>query len=168
MLCLALFWTSKEELVRNVKLKGNPVCSDHEMMEFDILRAVRVGYSELSTCNFGKADFGLFRDLLGRVLWNKALERGERKLADNQLSLPARSGAMQPSEGEIGKKFPGGLHGWGRSTLTNQTHKGSLQRWKQGQVACEEYREVIPVNIMFGKTYNKCMQSLSYRHQPLM
>lgn len=65
---LDLVLTSKEKLVRNVKLKGKLVCSDHEMREFNILRAVRTVYRKLSTWDFGKADFGLFRDLLGRVL----------------------------------------------------------------------------------------------------
>lgn len=65
---LNLILTSKEELVRNVKLKGKLICSDHEMMEFYILRAVRMVCRKLSIWEFGKADFGLFRDVLGRVL----------------------------------------------------------------------------------------------------
>lgn len=65
---MGLVLTSKEKPVRNVKIKGKLVCSDHEMMGFNILRAVRMVYRKLSTWDFGKADFGLFRDLLGKVL----------------------------------------------------------------------------------------------------
>lgn len=50
---------SKEELVRNVKLKGKLVCSDHEITEYDTLRAMRMVYRKLSTWEFGKANFGL-------------------------------------------------------------------------------------------------------------
>ncbi|GAB0180450.1 hypothetical protein GRJ2_000510300 [Grus japonensis] len=72
MLDLAL--TNKEGLVRNVKLKGSLGYSDCEMVEFKILRAVRSTHSKLITLDFSRADFGLFRDLLGRVPWDKALE----------------------------------------------------------------------------------------------
>ncbi|GAB0179159.1 hypothetical protein GRJ2_000381200 [Grus japonensis] len=71
---LDLILTNKEGLVGNVKLKGSLGCSDHEMVEFRILRAVRRVRSKLTTLDFRRADFGLFRDLLGRVPWDKALE----------------------------------------------------------------------------------------------
>ncbi|GAB0176597.1 hypothetical protein GRJ2_000124900 [Grus japonensis] len=38
---LDLVLTNKERLVGNVKLKGSLGCSDHEMVEFKILRAAR-------------------------------------------------------------------------------------------------------------------------------
>lgn len=71
---LDLIVTNKEGLVRNVKLKGSLGCSDHEMVWFRIVRAARREYSKLATLDFGRADFGLFSDLLGRVPWDKALE----------------------------------------------------------------------------------------------
>ncbi|MCQ4179366.1 hypothetical protein FK518_27770, partial [Klebsiella pneumoniae] len=71
---LDLVLTNKEGLVGNVELKGSLGCSDHEMVEFKILRAVRRACSKLSTLDFRRADFGLFRDLLGKVPWDKALE----------------------------------------------------------------------------------------------
>ncbi|GAB0176047.1 nucleoside diphosphate kinase 6 [Grus japonensis] len=61
---LDLVLTNKEGLVGNVKLKGSLGCSDHEMVEFKILRAARRAHSKLTTLDFRKADFGLFRDLL--------------------------------------------------------------------------------------------------------
>ncbi|GAB0179954.1 mitochondrial enolase superfamily member 1 [Grus japonensis] len=71
---LDLVLTNKEGLVGDVKLKGSLGCSDHEMEEFKILRAARRAHSKLTTLDFRRADFGLFRDLLGRVPWDKALE----------------------------------------------------------------------------------------------
>ncbi|GAB0185820.1 hypothetical protein GRJ2_001047300 [Grus japonensis] len=71
---LDLILTNKEGLVGDVKLKGSLGCSDHEIVEFRILRAARRARSKLTTLDFSRADFGLFRDLLGRIPWDKALE----------------------------------------------------------------------------------------------
>ena len=57
-----------------MKVKGSLGCSDHEMVEFKILRAARRVHSKLATLDFRRADFGLLRDLLGRIPWYKALE----------------------------------------------------------------------------------------------
>ncbi|GAB0187677.1 hypothetical protein GRJ2_001233000 [Grus japonensis] len=71
---LDLVLTNKEGLVGDVKLKGSLGCSDHKMVEFKILRAVRRAHSKLTTLDFRRADFGLVRNLLGRLPWDKALE----------------------------------------------------------------------------------------------
>ncbi|GAB0186969.1 mitochondrial enolase superfamily member 1 [Grus japonensis] len=87
---LDLVLTNKEGLVGNVKLKGSHGCSDHEMVELKILRAPRRAHSKLATLDFRRADFGLFRDLLGRGPWVKALEgRGvqESRLTKGKLCL---------------------------------------------------------------------------------
>ena len=47
------------------------------MVGFRILRAGRGVKSKLTTLDFRRADFGLFKDLLGRVPWDKALEGRE-------------------------------------------------------------------------------------------
>jgi len=44
------------------------------MVEFKILRAARGAHSKLTTLDFRRVDFGLFRDLLGRIPWFKAPE----------------------------------------------------------------------------------------------
>ncbi|GAB0179892.1 hypothetical protein GRJ2_000454500 [Grus japonensis] len=71
---LDLILTNKEGLVGDVKLKGSLGCSDRKMVEFGILRAARRAHSKLTALAFRRADFGLFRDLLGRIPWDKALE----------------------------------------------------------------------------------------------
>ena len=71
---LDLVLTNKEELVGNVKLQGSLGCSDHEIVEFKIVRAARRMHSKLTTLDFRRADFGLFSNLLGRVAWDTALE----------------------------------------------------------------------------------------------
>ena len=72
---LHLVLTNKVGLVGSVKLKGSLGCSDHETVEFKILRAARRVHNKLATLDFRRADFGLFRDLLSRVAWEKALEK---------------------------------------------------------------------------------------------
>jgi len=71
---LDLVLTNKEGLVGNVKVKGSLGCSDHEMMEFKIPRAARRAHTKSTTLDLRRADFGLLRDLLGRIPWDKALE----------------------------------------------------------------------------------------------
>ncbi|GAB0185700.1 hypothetical protein GRJ2_001035300 [Grus japonensis] len=82
---LDLVLTNKEGQVGNVKLKGSLGCSDHKMVEFKILRAARRVHSKLTTLDFRRADFGLFRDLLSRVRWDKALEG--REAQDSYLAF---------------------------------------------------------------------------------
>ncbi|GAB0186117.1 hypothetical protein GRJ2_001077000 [Grus japonensis] len=60
---LDLVLTNKEELVGNVKLKGSLGCSDHERVEFKILRTARRVHSKLTTLDFRRADFDLFRSV---------------------------------------------------------------------------------------------------------
>ncbi|KAK4826285.1 hypothetical protein QYF61_007132 [Mycteria americana] len=74
---LDLILTKNEGLIENVKVKGSLGCSDHEMVEFRILMGGRRLKSKLTTLDFRRADFGLFKDLLGRVPWDKALEGKE-------------------------------------------------------------------------------------------
>ena len=63
-----------------MKLKDSLVCSDHEIVEFKIRKVVRRAYNSLATLGFRRADFGLFRDLLGKVLWDKPWrEEGPKK-----------------------------------------------------------------------------------------
>jgi len=77
---LDLVLINKEGLMGNVKVKGSRGCNDHEMVELKILRAARRVHSKLTTLEFRRADFGLCRDLLGKVPWDEALEgRGARE-----------------------------------------------------------------------------------------
>lgn len=57
-----------------MKLKGSLSCSDHELVESEILWMERRAHCNLLTLDFRKADFGLFRDLLGRVLYDKTMK----------------------------------------------------------------------------------------------
>lgn len=88
--------TNRKKLVENVMLQDICGCSDHEMLEFEILSAVRKTFSKRAALAFRRAYFGLSRGLLGGVLWDRALEgRGAQKcsLIFNISSSKFRSGA---------------------------------------------------------------------------
>ncbi|RMC14044.1 hypothetical protein DUI87_09131 [Hirundo rustica rustica] len=61
-------------LLGNVKHKGSSGCSDHEMVEFKILRAARRVNSKLTSLELRQEDLHLFVDLIGRVPQDKAPE----------------------------------------------------------------------------------------------
>ncbi|GAB0187153.1 hypothetical protein GRJ2_001180600 [Grus japonensis] len=135
-----LVLTNKKGLVGNVKLKGSLGCSDHEMMEFKILRAVRRAHSKLTTLDFRRTDFGLFRDLLGRVPWDKALDG--RGAQDSWFVF--RDHLLQAQE-QCKKSKSARSPAWmSKELLGKLKHKKEAYRgWKQGQVAWEEYREIV-------------------------
>ncbi|GAB0199978.1 hypothetical protein GRJ2_002463200 [Grus japonensis] len=142
---LDLILTNKEGLAGDVKLKGSLGCSDHEMVEFRILRAARRAHSKLTTLDFRRADFGLFRDLLGRVPWDKALEG--RRAQDSWLIFKGH--LLQAQERCIPTKRKSGKNSrrpaWMNKELLGKVkHKKEAYRgWKQGQVAWEKYRETV-------------------------
>ncbi|KFQ04942.1 hypothetical protein N329_07333, partial [Haliaeetus albicilla] len=99
-------------------------------------------HSKLTTLDFRRADFGLFRDLLGRVPWDKALEgRGAQEswliFKDHLLQAQERCIPTKRKSGKNARK-PVWMN---KLLLDNLKHKKEAYRgWKQGQVAWEEYR----------------------------
>lgn len=89
---LKLIFTTKEMLVGNVKLKGSFGCSNHEMVQLRILRAVRRAHSKLAVQDFRRADFGLLISLLEPQELLNDLPQNHRKfswlLYGEQTRLP--------------------------------------------------------------------------------
>jgi len=71
---LHLVLANKEGLVEDVKAGGRLGCSDHEMVEFRILRGGSRAISRIKTFDFRTAKFGLFKELLGGIPWARTLE----------------------------------------------------------------------------------------------
>ncbi|GAB0181454.1 hypothetical protein GRJ2_000610700 [Grus japonensis] len=136
---LDLVVTNKEGLVGNVELKGNLDCL------FKILRAERRVHNKIITLDLRRADFGLFRDLLGRIPWDKALEgRGAQEswLVFKDHLLQAQEQCI-PAKRKSGKntRRPAWIN---KELLDKLQHKREAYRgWNQGQVAWEEYRETV-------------------------
>jgi len=72
--CAAGPCTDKEGLVEDVKVGGSFGCNDHEMVQFRILCGGSRAITRIKTLDFGRANFGLFKDLLGGIPWVRALE----------------------------------------------------------------------------------------------
>ncbi|GAB0177486.1 hypothetical protein GRJ2_000213900 [Grus japonensis] len=85
---LDLVLKNKEGLVEDVKVGGSLGCSDHEMVEFRILHGRSRAISRITTLDFRRANFGLFKDLLGRIPWGPNIQ--------SPLSLSSRS--VHPKE----------------------------------------------------------------------
>jgi len=71
---LGLVLTNKERLVEHVKVGGRLSCSDHEMVKFRILHGGSRAISRIKTLDLRRADFALFRQLLGGIPWARALK----------------------------------------------------------------------------------------------
>jgi len=71
---LDLVLTNKEGLVEDMKVGGRIGCSEHEMVEFRILRGGIRAISRIKTLDYRRANFGLFKELLGGIPWARALE----------------------------------------------------------------------------------------------
>ncbi|GAB0179591.1 hypothetical protein GRJ2_000424400 [Grus japonensis] len=142
---LDLILTNKEGLVGDIKLKGSLGCSDDKMVEFRILRAARRVRSKLTTLDFRRADFGLFRDLLGRVRWDKALEG--RGAQDSWLIFKGHFHQVRerciPTKRKSSKKTK--RPAWMNKELLGKVKqkKEAYRGWKQGQVTWEEHRETV-------------------------
>ena len=127
---LDLIPTNKEGLTGDAKVKGSLSCSDHEIVEFRVLRTK----IKITTLYFRRVDFGLFRDLLEAVPWDKALEGREvqeRRLilkghlfqAEEQ-SIPTNSNSCKNAT----------MPAWMNKELLAKLKKGVYRRWKEGQV----------------------------------
>ncbi|GAB0176447.1 mitochondrial enolase superfamily member 1 [Grus japonensis] len=133
---LDLILTNKEGLVGDVKLKGSLGYSDHELVEFRIPRAARRARSKLTTLDLRRADFGLFRDLLGRIPWDKALEgRGAQDswliFKGHLLQAQERCIPTKRKSSKNTKRPP-----WMNEELLGKVKqkKEAYRGWKQGQV----------------------------------
>jgi len=71
---LDLVLMNKEGLVEHVNVGGRLGCSDHEMVNFRILGGGSRAISRIKTLDFRRANFGLFKEVLGGIPWVRALE----------------------------------------------------------------------------------------------
>jgi len=136
--CYARFHSqNKLELMRNVKVSGHLGCSDHEVMVFKIIRAAKKAHSKLTVLDFGRAGFGLFRDLLCTVRQEEASVQGSWLIAG---SPPPRSGKMHH---KIRQKCPDACMAEQVAPEQTQTQKERLQRVEARTGSLEEFKETL-------------------------
>ena len=134
-MCLDLILTNKEELVGHVKIRDSLGCSDHEMVKFRVLRGGDKANCRIATLDFRRADFGLFRDLLGRHLWDTVPE----KRVYQQIWFIFKDHVLQASFSSLAhpvcRKSSKGVRrpAWmNEELLTKLKHKNEAhKRWKQ-------------------------------------
>ena len=67
-------FANREGLVGDAVVEGHLEFSDREMVEFLICGEIKRGASKITTMDFRRADFGLFRMLVERVSWERVLK----------------------------------------------------------------------------------------------
>ncbi|KFZ47204.1 hypothetical protein N321_13923, partial [Antrostomus carolinensis] len=110
-------------------------------------RAVTRAHSKLTTLDFRRADFDLFRDLLDQVPCEEFLERiGAQNswLILKDLLLQAQEHCI-PTKREAGKNTR--RPAWMERKLLNKlkVKRQACRGWKEGRVTWEEYREIAQV-----------------------
>jgi len=71
---LNLLFTNREGLVGDAVIGGCVWLSNHEMIEFLVRGEVKRGASKITTMDFWRANFGLFRMLVEKVAWERVLK----------------------------------------------------------------------------------------------
>lgn len=77
---LELVLTNWEELIGDEKAGGSLRCSNYEIVEFRFLDGRNKTVSRITTLDFRRASFDLFKGLLGGIPWATELEvKGTQK-----------------------------------------------------------------------------------------
>ena len=140
---LDLVLTNTEGLVRDVKVGGTLGCSDHEMMEFRIMGTThKTTRSKIRALDFRRANFDLFKKLLGEIPWAGALEgKGAQEswLAFKDHFLQAQDRCF-PKRKKSAKGYRGPA--WlSRELLKKLKWKKEVYNtWKKGLTPWEDYR----------------------------
>jgi len=142
---LDLVLTNKEGRVEDVKAGGRIDCRDHEMVNFRILHGGSRVISRIKTLDFKRANFGIYKELLGGILWARALEgRGVQEcwslFKHHFVQAQERSIHLRKKSSKGDRRLA-----WLNSELLAELRWKRKVRgmWNEGQATWEEYRNVI-------------------------
>ncbi|GAB0206830.1 hypothetical protein GRJ2_003148600 [Grus japonensis] len=141
------FVLTNKGLAGDVKVEGSLGCRDHEMVEFRILRGRSRAVSRITTLDFRRANFGLFRDLLGTIPWVRDLEgKGAQEIWSifKHHFLRAQDWCVLKNR----KSSKGGRRPAWMSKELLEKLKGKKEvysMWKKGMATWEEYKNVVRV-----------------------
>ncbi|PKU47574.1 hypothetical protein llap_2118 [Limosa lapponica baueri] len=101
--------------------------------------------NKVTTLDFGRADCGLFKYLLGGVVWDKALEgRGTPgKLGNIQGSSPPSLRVFHPNEYEVRQKYQEAYTWMNKMLLAKPKHKKEAYIGYPSAVTLKEYRNIV-------------------------
>ncbi|XP_064908670.1 uncharacterized protein LOC135578557 [Columba livia] len=141
---LDLLFTNTEGLVGDVVVGGRLGHSDHEIIEFSILRGARRTINKTSTVDFRRADFCLFRSLVQSIPWETMLKNKggqEGWTCFKQVILSAQEQAIPVCRKA---SWRGRQPAWlNREILNEIRNKKRLYRlWKKGLATYEEFMEI--------------------------
>ncbi|XP_075779238.1 uncharacterized protein LOC142827520 [Pelodiscus sinensis] len=140
---LDLVLTNREELVENLKVEDSIGDSDHEIIEFMILRKGRRETSTIEVMDFRKADFDKLRELVGKVPWEarlkgKTTEESWKYFKGTLLRAQKQTIPLCRKDRKYGKR-PAWLN---KEILHDlKIKKESHKKWKLGQITKDEYRQ---------------------------
>jgi len=64
---------SAEEIIKQFKIEGDLACSNFALVEFVISRNMGLAKSRVKTMKFKRANFHLFKEVLGGIPWETVL-----------------------------------------------------------------------------------------------
>lgn len=144
---LDLVLTSKERLVGNVKPKGSLGCSEHEIVELKIPKAVRRVCNSPAILDIRSEDFGTSATCLIKHHAIRHCREEEPKKAGWCSRIPSfklRSSAFQ--QGGSQAETPERDLWMNKEFLDKLKHKKeAYSGWKQEQAACEECKQIVQV-----------------------
>jgi len=142
---LDLVLMNKEGLVEDVKAGGSFGSSDHEIENFRILRGGSRAISRIKTLDFSRANFGIFKELPGRIPRVRALEgRAVQEFWSlfNHHFLHAQDLCIPLSKNSSkGGRRPAWMSKELLAELRRKIKVHGL--WKDGQATWEEYRNFV-------------------------
>jgi len=140
---LDLLFTNTEGWVGgDVVVRGCLGLSDHEMTEFSVRGKVKRGASKTTAMDFQRADFGLLKTLVERVLWERVLKG--KGVQGGWTFFKEEVLKTQEEAVPICRK----MNRWGRQPawLNRELLLGLRKKrriyhlWRKGKVTQEEYR----------------------------
>ncbi|XP_053905560.1 uncharacterized protein LOC128849191 [Cuculus canorus] len=142
---LDLLFVNREGLVGDLTVGGCLGLSDHEMIGFSVLGGIKKGVSKTVTLNFQRADFGLFRRLISKVLWETVLQgkgahEGWALLKSEILAAQEQAIPVFRKRSRRGEKPAW----WSREISRCVNNKKKLYvLWRKGQASWVDYREEV-------------------------
>lgn len=96
MTLLDLLFVNREVLVGHGKVGGHLGQSDHKVVEFSISSEGRRGLNKTTSLDVWRADFVLFRRLVGGIPWEVVLKDKRRLDVPQEGSLQGRGTKQSP------------------------------------------------------------------------